>query len=339
MPGHASIRLACRIYARGCETLLQAGDCPELVRGLVREKHSFSWFALQGDRQVVLTTRGTRPGECLSGSMFSLLFSRMLGRRGRVGRNSFPSLLMALPLWWNRYSAICWRPSDVHPCSIGFASRPGGRSCRGSNYGRTSSHAVSANIGPRETAAMLSPSGAGDRAVRPPRCATCWSFSRGDQGLESSSSRLSMTSVAFAVDAMSLSDFACIAVAIPAPPLACTPFWAMPSCSLRVQRAHPAWLNCVLTCISATFGFAPRGRPCVICVALSRDQGGKLFEWLEQEAALSASSHPWLCFTREPNRTWNHRKERKSCTPSVPSTLRYNLGSLNPKPQAQNPKP
>ena len=183
------------------------------------------------------------------------------------------------------------------------------------------------------------PSGAGDRAVRPPRCATCWSFSRGDQGLESSSSRLSMTSVAFAVDAMSLSDFACIAVAIPAPPLACTPFWAMPSCSLRVQRAHPAWLNCVLTCISATFGFAPRGRPCVICVALSRDQGGKLFEWLEQEAALSASSHPWLCFTREPNRTWNHRKERKSCTPSVPSTLRYNLGSLNPKPQAQNPKP
>ena len=264
--------------------MLQAADCPELVRGLVpRGLHvlvaflRYAWSSWSGRKELV------------------------------------PFAADGLPLWWNRYSAICWRPSDVHPCSIGFASRPGSRSCRGSNYGRTSSHAVSANIGPRETAAMLSPSGAGDKAVRPPRWATCWSFSRGDQGFESSSSRLSMTSVAFTVDAMSLSDFACIAEPSLLRPLhaprsaflfsACTES----SSGVAELCSH---LHCRYLWICST-----RSPMCHLCGLFARSRRQTLRVAGAGGGSVGQLVTPGELILVVPIRTWNHRKERKSCVP------------------------
>ncbi|CAE7767801.1 unnamed protein product [Symbiodinium sp. CCMP2456] len=63
------------------EPVLAQQDAPALFCEVAEELHRNTWFILSGDAQVVETHRGTRPGGSLADIIFSILFSRVLGRR------------------------------------------------------------------------------------------------------------------------------------------------------------------------------------------------------------------------------------------------------------------
>ncbi|CAE7799249.1 unnamed protein product, partial [Symbiodinium sp. CCMP2456] len=161
--------------------ILHDARCPELLRRLVRELHSFTWFALQGDSSLVLTTRGTRPGGCLADSVFSLLFARVLQRRGNfAGTGWQPRVpwsgqreLVLLP---DARSAPCEEvvqdlvyADDLASCVIAAEAAEIPRAVThiaGVTLDCLANHGLSANIGPRKTAAMLCPTGVGAKRVR-----------------------------------------------------------------------------------------------------------------------------------------------------------------------------
>ena len=96
----------------------------------------------------------------------------------------------------------------------------------------------------------------------------------------------------FGIASLDLASFVALGILVPAPPCACLPFWRVPSCTLRQQRAHREWLQSALTWISAAIAFARTGRPCSLGFVLPRATGGQLFEWLEQTALWAGVSSP-----------------------------------------------
>ena len=62
--------------------VLDGDDCTPFLRALMHEAHCDTWFHVARDSQLIRTTRGTRPGSCIADVAFSLLFERVLARRG-----------------------------------------------------------------------------------------------------------------------------------------------------------------------------------------------------------------------------------------------------------------
>ncbi|CAE7197313.1 unnamed protein product [Symbiodinium sp. CCMP2592] len=163
------------------EPVLSGPDGSDLLRSIARELHSQTWFVMHQDSQMIMTRRGTRPGSSWADSLFSLLFVRVLHRRGnfqdaglqprltwsgrrepfpsRAGTCSAPSIAiqdiifaddLATCVWAERAAALPGAVRHVAGCSIDTLRN----------------HALRPNIAPKKTAALLAPVGGGAKAMR-----------------------------------------------------------------------------------------------------------------------------------------------------------------------------
>ena len=156
-------------------------SCSPLVSSFLRESHVDTWFHLSQDHQVIRTRRGTRPGSCLADVLFNLLFEKVLRRRGLFGEDIVPRIP-----WTGRKSLELFAPeSDPSPATVLLqdisyaddhascivspaAASLSGAVCHvlGRSLDSIVGHGLTANFGPRKTAALLVHSGTGSRAAR-----------------------------------------------------------------------------------------------------------------------------------------------------------------------------
>ena len=64
------------------DPVLGGEEADEVLLSLTRELHTDTWFIINQDHAVVKTRRGTRPGSSWADVLFSLLFTRVIDRRG-----------------------------------------------------------------------------------------------------------------------------------------------------------------------------------------------------------------------------------------------------------------
>ncbi|CAE7208140.1 unnamed protein product [Symbiodinium sp. CCMP2592] len=152
-----------------------------VLHALTREMHAHTWFVLQGDDHIMQTSRGTRPGGCLADAMFSLLFLRVLQRRGDFASDGWKPRVFwtgkrelracssrtpgarGLDIQDIIYAddlatcVACAESSQLPKAISGIA---------GVTLDNLAEHALAANIGPRKTAALVCPAGKGAKAVR-----------------------------------------------------------------------------------------------------------------------------------------------------------------------------
>ncbi|CAE7456239.1 unnamed protein product [Symbiodinium sp. CCMP2456] len=161
--------------------VLEADSCPTLLHSLIREAHADTWFHVAGDSTIIRTTRGTRPGSCLADVAFNLLFQRVLDRRGAFSDEITPRF------WWTGdrrlvpYSpAAHGREHRASVCDVVYAddhaacvlSRTAGGLTQavahvmGRSLDAVASHGLTANFGPRKTAALLVHRGSGAKPAR-----------------------------------------------------------------------------------------------------------------------------------------------------------------------------
>ncbi|CAE7738079.1 unnamed protein product, partial [Symbiodinium microadriaticum] len=156
-------------------------DCTPVLQSLLREVHVDTWFHISQDCQVVRTRRGTRPGSCLADVVFNLLFEKVLARRGCFN----PRIVPRVP-WSGHRDLSLFHGVDDSPCQhvelqdISYADDHA--SCvvadaavdlassvshvLGRSLDSISGHGLSANFGPRKTAALLAHRGPGSRAAK-----------------------------------------------------------------------------------------------------------------------------------------------------------------------------
>ena len=161
--------------------VLQKGKCSELLRCLLREFHSFTWFSLHGDSKLVWTNRGTRPGGCLADAVFSLLFVRVLRRRGDFHEQGYCPVIS----WSGRRRPQAFDPAahtrceiesqdivyadDLATCLVAATadSLPAAVAhVTGVTIDTLAGHGLTAHLGPRKTAALLCPVGQGAKQMR-----------------------------------------------------------------------------------------------------------------------------------------------------------------------------
>ncbi|CAE7540367.1 unnamed protein product [Symbiodinium sp. CCMP2592] len=162
------------------EPALQSVQGHSLLQVMSREFHAHTWFALAGDPCLVQTSRGTRPGGCLADAMFSILFLRVLARRGDfreqgwcpevcwTGSRELVSCPVARGLPKLKVQDIVYA-DDLATCATCSHAAELPRvvtRITGVTLDTLAGHGLSANIGPRKTAAMICPSGVGAKAVR-----------------------------------------------------------------------------------------------------------------------------------------------------------------------------
>ena len=163
------------------DPILGGHDCSALLRSLMCELHTDTWFHLAADSTIVRTTRGTRPGSSIADVAFNLLFEKVLARRGTFGEEVTPVLCWSGSRALHAYSAgehgtahsvtvqdIVY--ADDHAACViarsaahlvGAVSHVMGRS-----LDAITAHGLSANIGPTKTAALLVHRGRGAKAAR-----------------------------------------------------------------------------------------------------------------------------------------------------------------------------
>eukprot|EP00439_Symbiodinium_sp_Y106_P063226 s3353_g9.t1 len=161
--------------------VLQKGQCSELLRCLLREFHSFTWFSLHGDSKLVWTNRGTRPGGCLADAVFSLLFVRVLRRRGDFRDQGHCPVIS----WSGLRRPQAFDPmvhtrceiesqdivyaDDLATCLVAETadSLPAAVAhVTGVTIDTLAGHGLTAHLGPRKTAALLCPVGQGAKHMR-----------------------------------------------------------------------------------------------------------------------------------------------------------------------------
>ncbi|CAE7237351.1 unnamed protein product [Symbiodinium sp. CCMP2456] len=133
------------------------------------------------DEELVMTRRGTRPGGCLADAMFSLLFSRVLSRRG-----SFRDKGWAPRIPWSGRRDLqecldpAHAPTSVDAQDIIYAddlatciTTPDAASLAGAvvhiagvELDSLAEVGLTANMGPRKTAALICPAGPGAKLAR-----------------------------------------------------------------------------------------------------------------------------------------------------------------------------
>ena len=74
--------------------------------------------------------------------------------------------------------------------------------------------------------------------------------------------------------------FAGAFVVLPPPPLTASPFWSVPSCTLRMLRRHIRWLELCLTWTALVISLASAGRRCHLVLGCSRISAVELHDWL-----------------------------------------------------------
>ncbi|CAE7946520.1 hypothetical protein AK812_SmicGene33425 [Symbiodinium microadriaticum] len=163
------------------EPVLQQQGAHELFAEVAGELHRNTWFILSGDRQIVETHRGTRPGGSLADVVFSILFSKVLQRRTRTtlqphvprvpwtgerspwGCAPASSASCAVEASDVVYAddlasfLICEQPSCLPKAIAGIAA---------DTIDTLHPHGLNANVGPTKTAALAVPAGRGSRSVR-----------------------------------------------------------------------------------------------------------------------------------------------------------------------------
>ncbi|CAE7019427.1 unnamed protein product, partial [Symbiodinium sp. CCMP2456] len=152
-----------------------------LLHALTREFHCNTWFVLQDDHEIVMTRRGTRPGGCLADAMFSLLFNRVLTRRGSFRENGWaPKIPWSgkrdlvecsdfenAPLQVDAQDIIY--ADDLATCIVTSEAASLPRAVAhiaGEALDSLAEFGLSANLGPRKTAVLLCPAGVGAKSVR-----------------------------------------------------------------------------------------------------------------------------------------------------------------------------
>ena len=150
--------------------VLEGDDCTDLLRAIMQEAHSDTWFHVAQDSQLVRTTRGTRPGSCIADVAFSLLFERVLARRGQFDADVTPVVF-----WSGQRTLECFsqathgRQHAVEVRDIVYADdhaacvvardaaslTPAVAHVIGRSLDAIRSHGLTANIGPKKTAALL----------------------------------------------------------------------------------------------------------------------------------------------------------------------------------------
>ncbi|CAE7611352.1 unnamed protein product, partial [Symbiodinium sp. CCMP2456] len=163
------------------EPVLAQQEAPALFREVAEELHRNTWFILSGDTQVVETHRGTRPGGSLADILFSILFSRVLGRRCQTTLQPFvPQVCWsgARTPWPDKvdaHAACSVEASDVVyaddlasflVCAHADAASHMISSVAADTIDTLLPHGLNANIGPTKTAALVVPMGKGSKAVR-----------------------------------------------------------------------------------------------------------------------------------------------------------------------------
>ena len=95
-----------------------------------------------------------------------------------------------------------------------------------------------------------------------------------------------------------LAGIASLAVAIPVPPTAASPFWRPLSCPLRRLEAFIPWLHQSLAWISLCVLASRKGIPCKLTFPFSQAECGVLADWLAKSSELSPGQPPLsTCFT------------------------------------------
>ena len=162
------------------EPVLQQEDAGELLESTARELHMHTWFVLHQDSQIVMTRRGTRPGSSWADSLFSILFARVLQRRGSFAEQG---LQPSVP-WSGQRDLRPPAPGEQLPrvvvqdivfaddlatciCAPSAAALPQAvRHVAGCSIDALLNHGLKPNIAPTKTAAILAPAGRGSRAMR-----------------------------------------------------------------------------------------------------------------------------------------------------------------------------
>ena len=163
------------------DPILSGDACPGLLMGISREIHSHSWFWLHQDVSLVTTRRGTRPGSSWADVLFSILFARVLQRRGDFSEQG---LCPSIP-WSGRRAPIPFDArrkdqrtakvqdvvyaDDLATCVVSSSADALPRaltSVAGHSLDNLAGHGLRANIGPKKTAALLAPVGRNARQVR-----------------------------------------------------------------------------------------------------------------------------------------------------------------------------
>ncbi|CAE7275135.1 unc-89 [Symbiodinium sp. CCMP2456] len=161
------------------QPVLQSQAAAPLFIELARELHNHTWFMLSGDSTLVRTYRGTRPGGALADVIFNILFSRVLRRRCNEGlAGTSPALR-----WDGARTPFIPCPSSAPLLEVqdivfadDLASLVISRQASGLRHAVSSvaaatldvlpAHGLTANLGPKKTAALLAVCGPGSRAAR-----------------------------------------------------------------------------------------------------------------------------------------------------------------------------
>ena len=156
-------------------------SCSELLRAFIRETHVDTWFHIAADGEVVRTRRGTRPGSCIADVAFNLLFEKVLGRRGQFDSSVVPAIPWSGPkelalLTVTDEGAVprvtlqdIAYADDHAACVVSAEARRLSGAVRhvmGRTLDSVGGHGLTANFGPKKTAALLAHRGAGSRAAR-----------------------------------------------------------------------------------------------------------------------------------------------------------------------------
>ncbi|CAE7729320.1 unnamed protein product [Symbiodinium sp. CCMP2592] len=163
------------------EPVLCGADSGPLLAALTHELHSGTWFLMNQDVELVHTRRGTRPGSSLADVLYGLLFTRVLQRRGDFSHQGWKPLIP-----WNGrrdfqpYDGRAAQQTqvevqdlvyadDLATCIVEDKSSQLPAAVRGvasASIDVLAGHGLRANVGPRKTAALLAPVGAGSKDVR-----------------------------------------------------------------------------------------------------------------------------------------------------------------------------
>ncbi|CAE7639799.1 BPM2 [Symbiodinium sp. CCMP2456] len=168
-------------YHSSCDPVLSDARCGELLSSLAKEFHTDSWFILQQDHRVVHTRRGTRPGSSWADVVFSLLFARVLARRGDFSEQGLQPVIP----WSGSRRPVAYDArragqaisvvqdviyaDDLATCLVApsaLSLSQAARHVAGVSVDTLLSHGLRPNIGPKKTSVLLAPRGPGARDAR-----------------------------------------------------------------------------------------------------------------------------------------------------------------------------
>ena len=163
------------------DAIITDEDGEGFLCAIAREIHSATWFWIHSDDQIVMTRRGTRPGSCWADVLFSILFAKVLERRGdfdQIGcRPIIPWSGCREPVLFDARKKGAQEVAvldvvyadDIATCVIADTPAELPRAVQmvaGIQLDALNAHGLQANIGVKKTAAILAPTGRGSRKVR-----------------------------------------------------------------------------------------------------------------------------------------------------------------------------